>query len=210
MRPRLRATLIALLGSFSLAVPAAWAQPSFPVGTRIAPVVFATSPGSTCAQQPTNSRTLRKADGTGTFTYSIDPVSGSGSLPTGVTFNAGTRTLSGPAAGLTAQDATEYLYIVTDSANNSTSLRFTLEIVDEKAVLGAFYTATVATPGRARPMRIPPTTGQTKGPTPTPSPPTPVWTPCTASRSATGGYSHSDYPATTSRDRFPTSAPSPA
>ena len=47
-RRRTCATLALLLGSLSLAVPAAWAAPSFSV-TSIDPVVFATSPGASCS-----------------------------------------------------------------------------------------------------------------------------------------------------------------
>ena len=129
------AVFIALCASLSLAVPA-WAAPDFG-SASIAPVVFATSPGSSCTTQPPNSVTLPAATSTGTISYAI------ANLPPGVTFAPSTRTLTGAPATITAQDATTYTYIATDSADNQTaSLPFTLEVVDERAILQTLYDET--------------------------------------------------------------------
>ena len=134
MSPRLCATLIALLGSLSLAVPAAWAAPSFG-SASIAPVVFYTTPGSTCTAQLPNSVTLPTATGTGTISYAI------ASLPTGVSLSG--NTLSGDPATVAASTATTYTYIATDSADSQTaSLSFTLEVVSERAILQALFNNT--------------------------------------------------------------------
>ena len=134
MSGRVLAYLAVLLGSLSLAVPAAWAAPTFSA-TSIEPVVFATSPHARCHTQPTNSVTLPAATGTGTISYAI------ANLPTGVTLSG--NTLTGDTATIMAQDATTYTYTATDDGDSQTaSLTFTLEIEDERAVLEAFYTAT--------------------------------------------------------------------
>ena len=137
MKPHRRATLVALLGSLSLAVPAAWAAPGFGSVTSIDPVVFYTSPGSTCSSQPPNSVTLPTATGTGTISYAV------ATLPPGVTFAPSTRTLTGAPATITAQEATTYTYLATDSADSGTaSLTFTIEIVDERATLQTLHNDT--------------------------------------------------------------------
>ncbi len=135
MSPRLCATLIALLGSFSL-VPAAWAAPTFG-GASIDPVVFYTSPGTGtgCTAQPANSVTLPTATGTGTITYAI------ASLPTGVSLSG--NTLTGAPATISAQAATTYTYTATDAGDSQTaSLTFTLEVVSERAILQALFNNT--------------------------------------------------------------------
>ena len=59
--------------------------------------------------------------GNGTLTYALSPLP-----PAGLSFNAGTRTLSGtPSAG---QAATTYTYTVTDSDNDTDSLTFTIAV----------------------------------------------------------------------------------
>ena len=85
--------------------------------------------------QPTNSVTLPTATGSGTISYAI------ASLPTGVTLTG--NTLTGDPATIAAQTATSYTYIATDSQDNQTaSLTFTLEVVDEKAILQTIYNET--------------------------------------------------------------------
>ena len=135
MRLRFCATLALLLGSLSLTVPAAWAAPDFGSVTSIDPVVFYTTPGSSCTSQPTNSVTLPTATGTGTISYAI------ASPPTGVTLSG--TTLTGDPATITAQPARTYTYTATDSDDSRTaSLRFTLEVVDERVILQTLYNAT--------------------------------------------------------------------
>ena len=60
--------------------------------------------------------------GTPPFTYSLVPA-----LPVGLTFDAATRTISG--TPLVVTPATEHTYIVTDGANASASLPFSIEVV---------------------------------------------------------------------------------
>ena len=60
--------------------------------------------------------------GTPPFTYSLAP-----DLPVGLTFDAATRTISG--TPLVVTPATEHIYIVTDGANASASLPFSIEVV---------------------------------------------------------------------------------
>ena len=60
--------------------------------------------------------------GTPPFTYSLAP-----DLPVGLTFDAATRTISG--TPLVVTPATEHTYIVTDGANASASLPFSIEVV---------------------------------------------------------------------------------
>ena len=106
-------------------------------GASIDPVVFVRSPGSTCHPQPSNSEALPTATGTGAISYAI------ANLPDGITVNATTGVLTSDLETITAQAARTYTYIATDAADNRTaSLRFTIEVVDEKAILEAFYTAT--------------------------------------------------------------------
>ena len=106
-------------------------------GASIEPIVFATSPGSTCHPQLTNSVTLPPATGTGTISYAI------ANLPPGVTLDGTTGVLTGAIETVTAQAARTYTYVATDAADNRTaSLTFTLEVVDEKAILQTFYNET--------------------------------------------------------------------
>ena len=148
---RLCVPLVALLSSLSLAVPAAWARPSFSV-TSIDPVVFATSPGSSCSssRQPYNRFYLPNATstGSGTITYAI------ANPPTGITLTTDTFVeetyITGDPATITAQAATTYTYVATDdegtpsdlSDDTMASLTFTLEVVDERAILQTLYNET--------------------------------------------------------------------
>ena len=143
MRPRLLAVLVALLGSLSLTVPAAWAAPTFSA-TSIDPVTFYTTPGSACtgqnpnqSLQPPNSATLPTAapSGSGTISYAI------ANLPTGVSLSG--NTLTGAPATISAQAATTYTYTATDSADSQTAtLTFTLEVVSERAILQTLFNNT--------------------------------------------------------------------
>ena len=80
------------------------ADQSYTLGTAITDLVLPAATGG---------------DGTLTYTLSPDP-------PAGLTFNAGTRTLSGtPSAG---QGATEYTYTATDTNGDTASLTFTIGV----------------------------------------------------------------------------------
>ena len=89
--------------------------------------------------------------GTPPLTYSLAPA-----LPTGLTFDAATRTISG--TPLAAAPATEYTYIVTDGANASASLPlFSIEVKarDVSALGGLTYEVGTA----IEPLTLPEVTG---------------------------------------------------
>ena len=86
--------------------------------------------------------------GSGTITYDI------ANLPTGITIVTDTFVdetyITGDSATITAQTATTYTYVATDDEGTSSdssddttaSLTFTLEVVDEWAILQTFYNET--------------------------------------------------------------------
>ncbi len=82
------------------------ANQSFPIGQAITPFVLPEASGA----------------GTAPFSYSLKP-----ELPSGLSFNPSTRTVSGTPLQVTATPVT-YTYTATDANGFSTNLRFTIEI----------------------------------------------------------------------------------
>ena len=117
-----------------LATPAV-AAPDFG-GATIDPVVFYTTPGSSCTTQPSNFVTLPIATGEGTISYAI------ADLPAGFDFDANTRTLTGGPATIT-ESLGDLAYTATDSADGRTArLVFRWSVVDERTVLQKLYRLT--------------------------------------------------------------------
>ena len=117
-----------------LATPAV-AAPDFG-GATMDPVVFYTTPGSSCAAQPPNSATLPIATGTGTISYAV------ADLPAGFSFDANTRTLTGDPATIT-ESLGVLAYTATDSADGRRArLVFRWSVVDERTALQILYRLT--------------------------------------------------------------------
>ena len=105
-------------------------------GATIDPVVFYTTPGSSCTAQPSNSVTLPIATGTGTISYAV------ADLPAGFSFDANTRTLTGDPATIT-ESLGGLAYTATDSADGRTArLVVRWRVVDERTVLQKLYRLT--------------------------------------------------------------------
>ena len=99
--------------------------------TPVAPLSFGTNtiPDYSFAQsRAITTLTLPEASGGLTpRTYSLAKSTGTPTLPPGLTFTAASRQLSGTPS--TLQTAAEYTYTVTDSANNTATLKFDIAVV---------------------------------------------------------------------------------
>ncbi len=94
--------------------------PAFGDGTSIANLSLVQSKAMTPVVLPAAS------GGNGTLPYTIMPA-----LPTGLSFDPATRTLSGTPTG--TQSAITHTYTVTDAANNTATLTFTLAVEEDTA-----------------------------------------------------------------------------
>ena len=136
-----RAILVALLALLGFAAPAAWAN-LINFGGKTVPNLSFGVVGSdgTCATFTTQVTLPRALNASGDPTYTLSPA-----LPAGLTFatvsgQSYAATISGNPTAADAQDT--YTYTATDDDHLTATLTFTLEVVDEREALEAFYTST--------------------------------------------------------------------